>query len=76
MTPDEVMALRKPRKDDDGRILESGEMVVFIAGERPIKGTQILYFIDPVFSVRARMPAPASGTTMHPAAGARRRYAA
>ncbi len=76
MTPDEVMALRKPRKDDDGRILESGEMVVFVAGERPIKGTQILYFIDPVFSVRARMPAPASGTTMRSAAGARRRYAA
>ena len=48
MTPDEVMALRKPQKDDDGHILESGEMVVFVAGERPIKGTQILYFIDPI----------------------------
>jgi len=76
MTPDEVMALRKPRKDDGGRILESGEMVVFVAGERPIKGTQILYFIDPTFSARARMPAPASGTTLRPAAGARRRFAA
>ncbi len=64
MTPDEVMALRKPRKDDDGRILESGEMVVFIAGERPIKGTQILYFIDPTFSERSRIPAPRSGTTI------------
>ena len=25
-------------------------MVVFLAGERPIFGTQILYFLDPVFS--------------------------
>jgi len=64
MTPDEVMALRKPRKDNDGRILESGEMVVFIAGERPIKGTQILYFIDPIFSERSRIPAPRSRSTI------------
>jgi len=75
MTPDEVMALRKPRKDGDGRIVQSGEMVIFIAGERPIKGTQLLYFIDPIFSVRARMPAPASGTTMRRAAKAARTFA-
>ena len=28
-------------------------MVVFVAGEAPIRGTQILYFMDPVF-FRAR----------------------
>ena len=61
MTPDEVMALRKPRKDDDGHIVESGEMVIFQAGERPIFGTQILYYNDPVFAARARMLAPHLG---------------
>ena len=64
LTPDEIMRLRKPRKDDEGRIVESGEMMVFLAGETPIKGTQLLYFIDPVFSVRSRIPAPATGATV------------
>ena len=62
MTPDEVMALRKPTKDDQGRIVASGEMVVFMAGERPILGTQILYFLDPTFAARSRIPAPPSGS--------------
>ncbi len=56
------MALRKPKKDDNDRIIESGEMVIFQAGERPILGTQILYWDDPVFSARSRIPAPPSGT--------------
>ena len=68
MTPDEIMTLRKPRKErrSDGRevIAEAGEMVVFVAGESAIKGTQILYFIDPLFSQRAAIPAPATGSTM------------
>ena len=68
MTPDEIMTLRKPQKERgaDGRdvITEAGEMVVFVAGENPIKGTQILYFLDPLFRQRAAVPAPASGSTM------------
>ena len=67
MTPDEIMTLRKPQKERgaDGRdvITEAGEMVVFVAGENPIKGTQILYFLDPLFRQRAAVPAPASGST-------------
>ncbi len=62
MTPDEIMTLRKPKKDDNDRIIESGEMVIFQAGERPILGTQLLYWNDPTFSARSRIPAPASGT--------------
>ena len=54
---DEVMALRRPDKDEAGRIIGAGEMVLFVAGERPLKGTQILYFDDPTFSRRARIPA-------------------
>ena len=64
LTPDEIMDLKKPRRDDAGRIVESGEMVVFAAGERPIFGTQILYFIDPVFRQRALIAAPPTGSTV------------
>jgi type IV secretion system protein VirD4 len=63
LTPDEVMDLKKPCKDRDGRIVESGEMVVFVAGERPIFGTQILYFLDPVFERRAAITPPGTGST-------------
>jgi type IV secretion system protein VirD4 len=67
MTPDEIATLRKPQKEPDATgkevITEAGEMVVFVAGENPIKGTQILYFLDPLFRQRAAVPAPASGST-------------
>ena len=63
MTPNEIMQLRKPEKNDQGQITAPGEMVIFVAGEAPIRGTQILYFQDPVFSQRARIAAPASGST-------------
>ncbi len=65
LTPDEIMRLGKPQKDDEGRIVASGEMVVFLAGEAPIKGTQILYFLDPTFDARSKIPAPGTGSTMH-----------
>jgi type IV secretion system protein VirD4 len=67
MTPNEIMRLRKPGKDQSGRITAPGEMVVFVAGEAPIHGTQILYFMDPVFSGRAKVPPPVSGSTKKPA---------
>jgi len=67
MTPNEIMQLRKPEKNDKGEITAPGEMVIFVAGEAPIRGTQILYFQDPVFSRRARIAAPASGSTTRPA---------
>ncbi len=68
MTPGEIMQLRKPRKNACGEIVESGEMVVFIAGEPPIKGTQILYFLDGTFIRRSRIEAPDSGSTIKIAA--------
>jgi type IV secretion system protein VirD4 len=58
LTPNEIMTLKKPVKDTNGRIVEPGEMVVFLAGEPPIRGTQILYFLDPVFERRAKIPPP------------------
>jgi type IV secretion system protein VirD4 len=60
LTPDECMRLRSPVKDGEGRILEAGDVLVFVSGHAPIRGTQILYFRDPIFSARARLPAPQS----------------
>jgi type IV secretion system protein VirD4 len=58
-TPDEIMRLKSPSKDAGDVITEPGDMLVFVAGHAPILGTQSLYFRDPVFSVRASIPAPA-----------------
>lgn len=56
MTPDEIQRLPAPLKDNQGNILEPGEMLVFVAGQPVIRGRQILYFIDPTFSARSKIP--------------------
>lgn len=57
MTPDEIMRLPGPTKDATGeKITAAGEMLVFVAGESVIRGRQILYFFDPVFSERSKIP--------------------
>src|SRR5207244_632743 len=46
MTPDEVLRLRPPRKEgsgEDEKIVEAGDMLVFVSGHRPIYGRQMLY---------------------------------
>ena len=58
MTPDEVMRLRSPVKDQRDVITEPGDMLIFVAGHAPILGTQSLYFRDPIFLERAKLPAP------------------
>jgi type IV secretion system protein VirD4 len=58
LTADEVMRLPAARKDDHGNVIEPGDMLIFMAGQTPIYGKQILYFLDPVFSRRAKLPAP------------------
>lgn len=58
MTPDECSRLPGPRKDKDGKILMPGDMLVFVAGYPPIYGKQILFFKDPVFVARSKVPAP------------------
>jgi len=63
LTPDEVMRLKSAHKSGSGdleRIDYPGDMLIFQAGRRPIYGTQILYFNDPVLSKRAEMPPPAT----------------
>jgi type IV secretion system protein VirD4 len=68
LTPDEVSRLRGPDKDGAGNIKNPGEMIITSAGHSPVLGTQILYFIDPVFSRRARILAPEVGDTRVPCA--------
>ena len=58
MTSDEIMRLPGPAKDNDGDILEPGEMLIFVAGHPVIRGRQILYFLDPTFSKRSQIPPP------------------
>lgn len=60
LQPDEVMRLRAPAKTRTGQITEPGDVLVFVAGHAPILGTQSLYFRDPVFAERARVPVPLS----------------
>ena len=59
LTPDEVMRLPAAKKGVKGNITEGGDMLVFVAGHAPIYGKQILYFLDPTFSERAKIQAPA-----------------
>ena len=58
LTPDECMRLPGPEKDSQGRVLKPGDVLIFTAGQSPIYGRQILYFFDPVFSARAKIPVP------------------
>jgi type IV secretion system protein VirD4 len=60
LTADEVMRLPAARKDGRGNVTEPGDMLIFMAGQTPIYGKQILYFLDPVFSARAKVTAPAN----------------
>jgi type IV secretion system protein VirD4 len=57
LTPGECMTLPGMTKDKAGRITP-GDMLIITAGNNPIYGRQILYFIDPVFSARAKYSAP------------------
>lgn len=52
------MRLPGAQKNAEGKVTAPGHMLIFTAGNSPIYGMQILYFLDPVFSRRARIPAP------------------
>lgn len=65
LTPDECQRLPGAQKNEmTGEILSAGAMLIFVAGFAPIYGTQILYFIDPVFKSRAEMQAPTTSEAL------------
>jgi type IV secretion system protein VirD4 len=66
MTPDEIMRLRPPKKEGNGdaeRIIEPGDMLIFVSGHYPILGMQMLYFAHPELARRAAIPPPAGAAT-------------
>lgn len=61
LAPDEFLRLRAPEKTGEGaheRIVKPGAMVVFCSGAKPIRGTQMLYFLDAELLRRSMMPPP------------------
>lgn len=66
LTADECMRLPGAKKDANKQIIEAGDMLVFPAGFPPIYGKQILYFLDPVFSERSKVPAPRASDRLVP----------
>lgn len=58
LTTDKCMTLPGAKKSSDGKVKEAGDMLIFVAGNPVIYGKQILYFLDPVFSKRAKVPSP------------------
>jgi type IV secretion system protein VirD4 len=70
MTPDEVMRLRGLRKRRFLGGVRPGEALIFVAGSRPIRGVQRLYFQDKRLRRRAAMPPPATEAEAREAAEA------
>jgi type IV secretion system protein VirD4 len=61
LTADECMRLPGAQKSQDGQqIIAPGDMLLMVAGYPPIYGKQILYFKDPIFDRRSKIPAPES----------------
>lgn len=61
LTPDEVRRLPAPQKEGS-KITKAGDMLIFVAGQPPIYGRQILYFLDPVFTERVKVEAEGTDT--------------
>lgn len=58
LTADECLRMPGPKKDEQGMILEPGDMLVFASGYPAMYGRQPLYFLDKTFSARSQIPAP------------------
>ncbi|MDR1397149.1 MAG: type IV secretory system conjugative DNA transfer family protein [Desulfarculales bacterium] len=65
LTADECMRLPGPQKDSSGKVRAGGDMLIFMAGRPPVYGRQILYFLDPIFSARARIEAPRKSDSLY-----------
>jgi len=60
LTPDEAMRLKGPIRDATGqKVLEAGDMLIFVAGFPAIYGRQSLYFQDRYFNERSKISNPA-----------------
>lgn len=66
ITADEAMRLKAPEKDGQGNIVSAGEVLVFAAGHPPIRGEQSLYFQNPIFAERVKLPPPPRSDAVRP----------
>ncbi|HEY0793756.1 MAG TPA: type IV secretory system conjugative DNA transfer family protein, partial [Chthoniobacterales bacterium] len=66
LTPDECMRLPGPVKDAQGMIRKPGDLLLFATGFPAVYGKQSLYFLDPVFKVRAAVPPPRLSDALRP----------
>ena len=57
MRPEDVLIMPAAIKDDTGRVIKPGKVLIFRLGERPLETTQLLYFADPEFAARAHVEA-------------------
>jgi type IV secretion system protein VirD4 len=57
LTTDECLRLPGITMDKNGR-QRTGDMLILTAGNAPIYGRQILYFLDPYFKVKVKIPPP------------------
>ncbi|OCR86432.1 conjugal transfer protein TraG, partial [Campylobacter fetus subsp. testudinum] len=55
ITLDECLRIPAAKKDSKGKILEAGDMLIFVNGRSPIYGKQILYFKDETFLARSQV---------------------
>ena len=58
LTADECMRLALPEKDAASGRLRPGECLIFVAGQPPVYGQQIVYFADAVLGARGALQAP------------------
>ena len=65
LTADECLRMPGATKDGEDKIIEAGDMIVYVAGYPAIYGKQPLYFKDPVFQARAEVPAPRKSDRIH-----------
>lgn len=57
LTADECMRIPAAVKSpDQTKIIEAGDMIVMSAGSAPIYGRQTLFFRDPIFTARSKVP--------------------
>lgn len=58
ITAEEVMRLRAAETNHKGDIMRPGELLIFMAGQRPVRGLQSLFFRDATLAPRSRIPPP------------------
>ncbi len=69
ITVDEIRRMKPPRKatnDPNSRIIEPGDMLIFINGVAPIYGTQSLFFLSKTLLARTKIPPPRFDTAAQP----------